>query len=95
MQTKIYYSITQSFPCSDIQEFLPEGMNDLKYKGSKMTSIDWNIASPDTIDGSPVVSVHAANPNKFIVQSPGASGSVAIQGPYTSGPTAPLPPGNV
>ena len=33
-----------------------------RYEGSKMTSPDFNIDSPDTIDGGPVVTVTTVNP---------------------------------
>ena len=38
------------------------GMIGARYEGSKMTSPDFNIDSPDTIDGGPVVTVTTVNP---------------------------------
>ena len=38
------------------------GMINARYEGSKMTSPDFNIDSPDTIDGGPVVTVTTVNP---------------------------------
>lgn len=38
------------------------GMTNARYNGSKMTSPDFNIDSPDTIDGGPVVTVTTVNP---------------------------------
>jgi hypothetical protein len=38
------------------------GMINARYEGCKMTSPDFNIDSPDTIDGGPVVTVTTVNP---------------------------------
>ena len=46
---------TASFKLAEISDFLPTGINNQKYAGSKMTSADFNVDSPDTIDGKPVV----------------------------------------
>lgn len=39
------------------------GMINARYEGCKMTSPDFNIDSPDTIDGGPVVTITPVNPN--------------------------------
>jgi hypothetical protein len=39
------------------------GLINSRYEGCKMTSPDFNVDSPDTIDGGPVVTVTTVNPN--------------------------------
>jgi len=43
-----------------------------------MTSRGFNIASPDTIDGGPVVETRQSNPNQLIYQAPGENGSFTL-----------------
>lgn len=78
IETKIFYKTTSSRQLSDTQEFLPQGTANSRYEGSKVTSADFNIDSPDTVDGGPVVEIIKANPNKFIVTPQGASGSIKV-----------------
>jgi len=68
----------ETFKPAEISDFLPTGINNQKYAGSKMTSADFNVDSPDTIDGKPVVEFLAANPNQFIVSQGGTQGSFII-----------------
>jgi hypothetical protein len=56
------------------QDFLPIGIENQKYAGSKMTSPAFNVNSLDTVDGGPVVEWFAANPNQLIVGSGGNQG---------------------
>jgi hypothetical protein len=51
---------------AEVQDFLPTGLFNLKYGGSKMSSPDFNINSTDTIDGQPVVEFTIVNPNQII-----------------------------
>lgn len=79
----VYYSTggtTSSFQyrCAEVQDFMPGATECLMYDGCKMTSPDFNIASPDTIDGGPVVEIIDANPNQIIVQGGGAGGTLGI-----------------
>jgi len=43
------------------------GMTNARYNGCKMTSPDFNIDSPDTVDGGPVVTVTTVNPKGPVV----------------------------
>ena len=43
------------------------GMINARYEGCKMTSPDFNIDSPDTVDGGPVVTVTTVNPKGPVV----------------------------
>jgi hypothetical protein len=65
---------------AQIQDFIGTGAENALYNGSKMTSRGFNIESPDTIDGGPVVETRTANPNQLIYQSLGENGSFTISG---------------
>jgi len=75
---KLYYKTPYYVEATDTVEFLPQGTANHRYEGSKVTSADFNVDSPDTIDGGPVVEITKANPNKFIVSPTGASGSIKV-----------------
>lgn len=62
----------------DIQDYLPTGVNNQRYAGSKLTSPAFNINSTQTIDGGPVVESRSANPNQLIYQSNGEQGSFVL-----------------
>jgi hypothetical protein len=62
----------------DIQDYLPTGINNQKYAGSKLTSPAFNINSTQTIDGGPVVEWRSANPNQLIYQTNGEQGSFVL-----------------
>ena len=49
---------------------LPIGVANHSFNGSSMTSPDFNINSPDTVDGGPVVQWSTANPYQLIYQTP-------------------------
>jgi hypothetical protein len=65
---------------AQFQDFIGTGAENSFYNGSKMTSRGFNIESPDTIDGGPVVETRTANPNQLIYQAPGENGSFTISG---------------
>ena len=65
---------------AEYQDFIGTGAENSFYNGSKMTSRGFNIESPDTIDGGPVVETRTANPNQLIYQSPGENGSFTLSG---------------
>jgi hypothetical protein len=54
---------------SDINNYLPTGLDNLFYNGSQMTSPGPNVPSNDTIDGGPVVEITDVNPNQIITQT--------------------------
>lgn len=65
------YKSSQADPSSsivpaEVQDYLPTGLFNSKYGGSKMSSPDFNINSTDTIDGQPVVEFTIVNPNQII-----------------------------
>jgi len=45
------------------------GMTNARYNGCKMTSPDFNIDSPDTVDGGPVVTITPVNPKSPTIGS--------------------------
>jgi hypothetical protein len=63
---------------SETQDFLPHGINNQRYDGSKLTSPDFNINSIQTVDGGPVVEWKTANPNQLIYQRPSQDGNFRL-----------------
>jgi len=55
---------------SQRQDYLPAGINNQRYNGAQMMSLDFNINSVDTIDGGPVVEWTTANGNQLVYQTP-------------------------
>jgi hypothetical protein len=41
-------------------------MRNARYDGCKMSSIDYNIDSPDTVDGGPVITIITGNGNQLV-----------------------------
>lgn len=64
---------------AEVSSYLPTGLANHRYNGSKMTSPAFNVNSLDTIDGGPVVEWIATNPNQLIYQSNGNDGSFQLQ----------------
>jgi hypothetical protein len=62
----------------DVQDYLPTGVNNQRYAGSKLTSPAFNINSTQTVDGGPVVEWRSANPNQLIYQNNGEQGSFVL-----------------
>ena len=62
-----------------IQDYLPIGVNNQRYNGSKMTSPAFNVNSTQTVDGKPVVEWSISNPNQLIYQSNGNQGSLVLR----------------
>jgi hypothetical protein len=62
-------SISSSYLFAEIQDYLPAGIDNQRYSGTKMSSPGFNIASIDTIDGGPVVQSNIVNPNQLVYQS--------------------------
>ena len=54
------------------------GMKTVRYDGSKMTSADWNVNSPDTVDGGPVVQVTVGGGKQLAVK-PNTNGTFEIK----------------
>lgn len=74
----IYGSVT-TLKFAQVQDYLPIGIDNQKYNGSKLTSPDFNIASLQTIDGGPVVESRQANANQLIyTNQPGTRGSFIL-----------------
>lgn len=64
------FSLTQIGTYSQRQDYLPAGINNQRYNGAQMMSLDFNINSADTIDGGPVVEWTTANSNQLVYQTP-------------------------
>jgi hypothetical protein len=63
---------------AQVQDYLPTGINNQRYNGSKLTSPGFNINSTQTVDGGPVVEYRRANPNQLIIQNGGTQGSFVL-----------------
>ena len=74
----IYGAVAENI-FAQVQDYLPIGINNQKYNGSKLTSADFNISSTQTIDGGPVVETKQANANQLIyTDRPGTQGSFIL-----------------
>jgi len=62
------YVTSQSLQMAQIQDYLPTGIENQKYAGSKLTSADFNIVSTQTVDGGAPVEIRKANPNQLVYQ---------------------------
>lgn len=60
------------------------GMVNARYNGCKMTSADWNIDSPDTIDGGPVVTITLGGGTDLLTR-PTARGTFEVRSTNSSG----------
>lgn len=60
--------------------YSPAGIFNSRYAGTKISSLDFNVNSPDTIDNKPVVEYWYANPNVITVNSPTSQGSFSTVG---------------
>ena len=63
---------------AQVQDYLPQGINNQRYSGAKMTSADFNINSTQTVDGGPVVEWRTTNGNQLIYQTNGDQGSFVL-----------------
>ena len=63
---------------AQIQDHLPQGINNQKYSGAKMSSPAFNVNSTQTVDGQPVVEWRETNPNQLIYQTNGDQGSFVL-----------------
>ncbi len=63
---------------AQVQDYLPTGINNQRYNGSKLTSPGFNINSTQTVDGGPVVEYRRANPNQLKIQNGGTQGSFVL-----------------
>ena len=55
------------------------GPKNLLKKGCKMTSDDFNIDSPDTVDVKPVVEFIEGNPNTLVAANPSFTGQLNVR----------------
>lgn len=53
--------------------------NQNRYIGCKMTSADFNVDSPDTIDGGPVVTIIESNPNNLFIDDDCDDGNLLVE----------------
>lgn len=53
--------------------------NNSRYRGSKMSAVDFNVDSPDTVDGGPVVTIIESNPNNLFVGGESNTGNLFVE----------------
>ena len=53
--------------------------NNSRFRGSKMSSPDFNVDSPDTVDGGPVVTIIESNPNSIFIKGDGEDGNLFVE----------------
>ena len=66
-------------PVQIVQQDIFAGLYNSFVGGCKMTSLDFNVDSSDTIDGGPVVEYIEGNPNTLISTNPGLSGDLLVR----------------
>jgi hypothetical protein len=74
--TAVYGTGSQQF--AQTQDYLPTGIRNHRYFGSKLTSAGFNIQTEKTVDGGAPVEVRTANPNQLIYQNNGEQGSFVL-----------------
>lgn len=72
----LYYGISGFY--AQVQDFLPKGLANQRYDGSKLSSPDFNVSSTQTVDGGAVVEWRTTNGNQLIYQNNGAQGSFVL-----------------
>jgi hypothetical protein len=71
-------SNTWSGSFAQLTNYLPQGINNQRYAGTKMSSPAFNVDSTQTVDGKPVVEWRETNPNQLIYQTNGDQGSFVL-----------------
>ena len=69
---------TGSLKFAEVSDYLPAGISNHRYNGSKLTSANFNVNSAETVDGGPVVEYQQTNPNQLIYQPYGDQGSFTL-----------------
>ncbi len=75
---------------ADVQDFHlhdSRGMVNARYDGCKMSSADWNVDSPDTVDGGPVVSFIIGGGTDLVTR-PSSRGTFEVRGTTAGNPTS-------
>ena len=63
---------------AQVQDYIPKGIANHRFNGSKLTSADFNIRTIQTVDGGPAVEWRVANGNQLIYQNNGEQGSFRL-----------------
>jgi len=72
----VYYHLSGTR--AQVQDFIPTGIANHRFNGTKISSPGFNIDSPDTVDGKPVVEWNTSNPNQLIYQQLSDQGSFVL-----------------
>jgi hypothetical protein len=76
MSYGMYYS--RSLSCGNYQNNECFVSNNHRFRGSKLEGPDFNVNSPDTIDGGPVVTVWNTTPERLQVGDPVIEGNLIV-----------------
>ena len=71
-------STTASYKPAETSDYLPTGIDNQRYSGTKMVSPAFNVNSTQTYDGGPVAEWRSANPNQLIYQNLSEQGSFRL-----------------
>jgi hypothetical protein len=63
---------------AQVQDYIPRGIENHRFSGTKMTSAGFNINSTQTYDGGPVAEWRTTNANQLIYQQNGDQGSFVL-----------------
>lgn len=77
MSYKMYYSRSLTPTNYQIDECSTQ--NNSRYRGSKLSGADFNVDSPDTIDGGPVISIFEVNPNILYTGKGTENGNISVE----------------
>ena len=64
---------------AELQDYLPTGLSNLWYDGSKLSSPGFNVRSTETVDGGPVVEWNNTSGNQLIYQSTSGQGQLQVK----------------
>ena len=70
---------TKTYVPSEVSNFMPLAKERQSYLGSRMTSPEFNVASPDTIDRGPVVEISTVDGNQLYYQSNSGQGNLTVK----------------
>jgi hypothetical protein len=69
----------KSYVPSEVSSFMPIAKERQSYLGTRMTSPEFNVASPDTIDRGPVVEISTVDGNQLYYQSNSGQGNLTVK----------------
>ena len=77
LKTEIINGTASLIP-SDVSMILSAGVENHRYNGSRMSSVDFNISSADTYDKGPVVEIIEVDGNQLYYDSTRGQGNLFV-----------------